>query len=268
MLYHSGARNYSCELCGNKFFQMEHLKRHMHSIHYIAAPTVSPDSNAKRAVKKQLKAAAFNPANKPKQRNLTLSKKVPLNEQTKQSQQFFKITSRCMYKCQQCDFSTVKLYNLNEHAIKSHARPSIPTDADHFDLDQIEDEEENVSDIIEDDDDESSDDEEEHQKHNEYVCSFCAFKSNKKISLKRHLNGRHSSQVTAPILLQNDPIILNGNTRFQCSVCRFLLTSLNEYTKHMSEKHSVQVFVVDSNEPTSTQVSFELTIFEQKHFFY
>ena len=249
MLYHSGARNYSCELCGNKFFQMEHLKRHMHSIHFIAAvPTVLPDNNSKRSNKKQLKASSLNPAIKPRPRN-PLSKKVPLNEQTKQSQQSFKITSRCMYKCQQCDFSTLKLYNLNEHAIKSHSRQSNPND-EHFDLeDQLEDEQN--------DEDESSDDDEEegeNQDQDEYICSFCAFKSDKKIRLKRHLNCRHSSQVTAPILLQNDPIILNCNTRFQCSVCRFLLPTLNEYIKHMSEKHSVQVFIVDSNESTSTQV--------------
>jgi hypothetical protein len=33
MLYHMGARNFECKECGNKFFQMEHLKRHMQSIH-------------------------------------------------------------------------------------------------------------------------------------------------------------------------------------------------------------------------------------------
>ena len=40
MLYHSGARNYECSICGNKFYQMEHLKRHLTSIHKLNIPQI------------------------------------------------------------------------------------------------------------------------------------------------------------------------------------------------------------------------------------
>ena len=60
MLYHTGARNFECKICGNKFFQMEHLKRHMQSIHNVIScdstnttTTTSPKSQVK--TKKLLK---------------------------------------------------------------------------------------------------------------------------------------------------------------------------------------------------------------------
>lgn len=51
MLYHIGARNFECHMCGNKFYQMEHLKRHLLSIHNLtqselASLNLTSSSNA------------------------------------------------------------------------------------------------------------------------------------------------------------------------------------------------------------------------------
>ena len=40
MLYHQGQRNYECPKCNNKFYQMEHLKRHLTSIHKLNIPQI------------------------------------------------------------------------------------------------------------------------------------------------------------------------------------------------------------------------------------
>ena len=40
MLYHQGQRNYECPKCSNKFYQMEHLKRHLTSIHKLNIPQI------------------------------------------------------------------------------------------------------------------------------------------------------------------------------------------------------------------------------------
>ena len=106
MLYHSGARNYSCDLCGNKFFQMEHLKRHMQSIHNIVSPTNSPQTSTKV------------PKTKTKKMESNQDKLISTEQAARQS---YKVTSRCMYKCQQCDYSTVKIYSLNDHINDKHS---------------------------------------------------------------------------------------------------------------------------------------------------
>ena len=87
----------------------------------------------------------------------------------------------------------------------------------------------------------------------DYPCSFCTYRANKKPNLKRHLNTKHSSQIAAPILLSNDPIIKNVNNRFQCSTCRSYLVNINEYIKHMNEKHGIQVYIVDMSGEVSIQ---------------
>ncbi len=142
MLYHSGARNYSCELCGNKFFQMEHLKRHMQSIHNIIMPPSAPTANDPlvECVKRPSKSA--HKVGRQKQRGAALSKKsddfqeglfhqgpvittisteLDLSSSGYQQPQCFKIGSHCMLKCQQCEFSSVKLYKLNEHVLNKHS---------------------------------------------------------------------------------------------------------------------------------------------------
>lgn len=71
--------------------------------------------------------------------------------------------------------------------------------------------------------------------------------------MKRHLHNRHSSQTVAPILLSNDAIITSGGTRFQCSTCLAYMANVNEYTKHMNERHAIQVYILDLNGETSIQ---------------
>ncbi len=140
MLYHTGARNYSCELCNNKFFQMEHLKRHMQSIHNIVSPATPanlvqyPPDNKPKTVKQSV--------NNKKQRAGPYSKKTPgfarqgpvlttiANEEDtansinsyQTEHHCFKVSSRCMYKCHQCEFVSVNLYTLNQHLLSKHSR--------------------------------------------------------------------------------------------------------------------------------------------------
>lgn len=166
MLYHAGARNFECKVCGNKFFQMEHLKRHMQSIHnscaaelntLTAKPSESkPDSNlSNKKINKiiELKQKSIDePPNdetnlplidnvdddKPTMAddtvlstNLTYPNddeqtgaKINNNcvNQIDQSQTYHKVISKCLYKCQKCDYSSTKLFNLNQHVINKHSK--------------------------------------------------------------------------------------------------------------------------------------------------
>ena len=111
MLYHTGARNYACELCGNKFFQMEHLKRHMQSIHnFISSSNQSTSSNFSSKLEKKLK------------RKIIYEEKseTPTIDLAKQSDQTNTVT-KCDFNCRQCDFSSVKMISLNEHIMSKHA---------------------------------------------------------------------------------------------------------------------------------------------------
>ena len=44
-----------------------------------------------------------------------------------------------------------------------------------------------------------------------------------------------------PILLSNDSILVNPNTKFKCGTCKLFLNSINEYITHMNDKHKIQV---------------------------
>jgi hypothetical protein len=64
MLYHSGSRNFTCDTCGNKFYQLEHLKRHLSSLHNIILQTESKsiknkDESQQKISKKDLKLNKF-----------------------------------------------------------------------------------------------------------------------------------------------------------------------------------------------------------------
>ena len=277
MLYHTGARNYSCELCGNKFFQMEHLKRHMQSIHdVVAQPSSTSSQHTSNNTKQKIKGG-----NKSKQKNTSNPKKPIYDGLVRQGpvvttiandhlstnytsqNQCFRITSRCMYKCQHCEFSTVKLYNLNEHVLNKHARHlnlNNQINTDSFLSDELEmneyDEDNNTSSDFEFDEtdhvfNETSLNEDSITHY--LQCSFCSYRTDKKLNLKRHLQNNHSSQAPAPILLSNDPVITNSNTKFQCSTCRAYVTNVNEYIKHMNGKHAIQVYIMDLNGEASIQ---------------
>ena len=188
MLYHAGARNYSCDLCGNKFYQTEHLKRHMQSIHHQTSPLISqtkgqsenePEkavtdcsdsedqasmpvdsvvqetANAPVSSQEVVDASLLNESN-PSQRPLANS------EPTQPS---YIVTSKCTYKCQKCDYTTSNLYTLNEHAINQHTSEcselAVPLDEngqeEHANELDDEFEEENDFDEEDEDDDESND---------------------------------------------------------------------------------------------------------------
>jgi hypothetical protein len=227
MLYHSGSRNYECLICGNKFFQMEHLKRHMHSIHQQEVQT---GSSSNMSPTNSLSTSSTNtPAESPvkprtrcltRQMQDTSTRQVEISQNLQQhQQQCYKVTSKCMYKCQQCDYTTMKLYTLNEHVIYEH----------HLNH------------------------EAQHASAMTLSCSFCTYTTNKKTNLKRHLHNNHSSQSTAPILLSNDALMIHPNTRFQCGICRRYLSNINDFVKHITEKHKMQVFILDSNNENTIQ---------------
>lgn len=100
----------------------------------------------------------------------------------------------------------------------------------HFKADEIENHEE-------DDDDDLFD----NIIINELTCSFCTYTADKKQILKEHLEFNHSSQSSVPILLSNDSILVNPNTKFKCGTCKLFLNSINEYITHMNDKHKIQV---------------------------
>ncbi len=111
MLYHSGARNYGCELCGNKFFQMEHLKRHMQSIHnFISSSIQSAPSNLSSKLEKPKKIRRKIIEEKPD----TFT--IDLIQQPEQAND----VPKCIYRRQKCDFSALKISNLNEHIVSKH----------------------------------------------------------------------------------------------------------------------------------------------------
>ncbi len=140
MLYHTGARNYSCELCGNKFFQMEHLKRHMLSIHNIITTFFTPTAVSTLPVERIKRLPKSNQKANKQKRGSSQSEKLDSCHDQLFSQgsvvttisieadsssgynqlQYFKIISRCMFKCMLCEFSSPKLLKLNEHFLDNH----------------------------------------------------------------------------------------------------------------------------------------------------
>lgn len=47
-----------------------------------------------------------------------------------------------------------------------------------------------------------------------FSCSFCAFTVDKKQTLRVHLEENHSSQASAPVLLANDSVLAQPNTKY------------------------------------------------------
>lgn len=205
MLYHSGARNYACDMCGNKFFQMEHLKRHMQSIHNVITNT-SSSSNQTQTSKQQTTKSKSKPAKTTEQ----LEQQTPLQplplppsrasqpsqeiQEQEQKSPECKVTSRCMYKCQQCDYSTRNLYSLNEHLIEKHSITS------HSNMSQLISQEIHFDTSFSQEDLDEQDEEDEDEVSDElsivddilneltsiriYSCSFCIFSTEKKRNLK------------------------------------------------------------------------------------
>ena len=223
MLYHTGARNFECKICGNKFFQMEHLKRHMQSIHNIIScdninPSTSPTANKTKKSPKTLKepkekksstiVSSFSPietkvsdenlilvendilnVNLSSQTNLHLSSTQNLDQQSNQESDCYKITSKCVFKCQKCEFSTNKLFTLNYHVISKHIEcvnyvPEINSN------NEMDDEGSDCDDEFDDLDDLDENNSQECDLSNlngndlNFSCAFCNFKASKKNALK------------------------------------------------------------------------------------
>jgi len=165
-----------------------------------------------------------------------------------------------MYKCQQCDYSTVKIYSLNDHINDKHSA-SNTTNISQLISQEIhfEDYESVAGDDSQDEEDEDLsfvDDIINNYSNNPktFSCSFCAFTVDKKQTLRVHLEENHSSQASAPVLLANDSVLAQPNTKFKCDTCKLFLDNINEYIKHMNETHKIQVFLLDTNcESSSTQ---------------
>ncbi|CAF3125580.1 unnamed protein product [Rotaria socialis] len=189
MLYHQGQRNYECPKCNNKFYQMEHLKRHLTSIHKLNIPQIG---RGNRLFGSDLLKRNSDMPNMPPPHGT-----VP---------QCYKVISKCVFTCQKCPFSTTKLYHLNEH-VKS----------EHLQLDD-----------------------------SAHVCTFCSYITDKKTNLKRHLHHNHAGQSNTPVLLSNDALLSNPNTKFQCGLCRRYQSNVDEFIKHITEKHRMDVVILDS----------------------
>jgi len=189
MLYHQGQRNYECPKCNNKFYQMEHLKRHLTSIHKLNIPQIGRGNRlfSSDILKRHSDMPNFPPPHGT----------VP---------QCYKVISKCVFTCQKCPFSTTKLYHLNEH-VKS----------EHLQLDD-----------------------------SAHVCTFCSYITDKKTNLKRHLHHNHAGQSNTPVLLSNDALLSNPNTKFQCGLCRRYQSNVDEFIKHITEKHRMDVVILDS----------------------
>jgi hypothetical protein len=153
--------------------------------------------------------------------------------------QCYKVISKCVFTCQKCPFSTTKLYHLNEH-VKS----------EHLQLDD-----------------------------SAHVCTFCSYITDKKTNLKviNMINSREFlfnkfiylsfSVIYIIIMLVNrihryfyrmthfyqiqiqskrkQGFLLNFFfsllIRFQCGLCRRYQTNVDEFIKHITEKHRMDV---------------------------
>ena len=247
MLYHSGARNFECSICSNKFFQMEHLKRHMQSIHHQELNHIQQQVPMNTEPKSKSRPMSYqyitNDTVKSSPANITPNS-IYSNTENQNFQQentcqspsnhassslCYKVTSKCTYKCHRCEFSTAKIYALNEHMIGEHV-----------------------------DDDTFKTNSKSHMISLPFICSFCSYKTDKKNNLKRHLQNNHSSQFTAPLLLSNDAIMVHPNTRFQCGLCRRYFVNMDEFVKHMTDKHKMHVYILDSNNESTNSVQEQL----------
>lgn len=231
-----GARNFECKQCGNKFFQMEHLKRHLQSIHNTYLDTSSSTvaktpSDAKNDKTEELKDE--NPIGEAEE--VSKSQREEVEETVEMTSESVQDTE---YKCLNCSsFTTRDLFSLNQHSIREHR----DLNAQFFTTNQ--------TDLIQSDDQEDSLIDETKF----YLCSFCFnFKSNSKQEFKNHLNKSHlqsSQQLTIPslqppLLLNNDPLLTDPTTQFRCESCQFYLNSLSEFAKHMQDVHKTEVQIV------------------------
>jgi hypothetical protein len=205
MLYHTGARNFQCKMCGNKFFQMEHLKRHMQSIHNVIVPS---QTQANGKIPKKLSFYKHNPSNdflkqcsiNTTSENSTAesSANSSTEENTQdqllyssnpshsdvQSQSSYKIDVKCLYKCNQCEFEIANLFSLNQHVKNVHQLTSSQIEIDFRQEDEEEEEESSQDEVREIFDTALSETQDYNLNNFIFNCSFCSYKSSRKIFLR------------------------------------------------------------------------------------
>lgn len=189
MLYHMGARNYECKMCGNKFFQMEHLKRHMQSIHNVTGLSslnknkTKEFDNEKATEESYLKIVPT----EEKIDNIAIEPKKKITAEV-----FSESLTKCIYKCQKCQFNSENLYLLNEHNLNQHSNNYQNEQNISMNSFDYEDDQSEINEEI-DDENENENFEFEYQncldKMSESIekklfCSFCQFSTTRKIILK------------------------------------------------------------------------------------
>lgn len=219
MLYHMGTRNFECYICGNKFFQMEHLKRHLQSIHNLTPNEIS-----------NLNLSSSNSTTNSEQNNTQIGQKVNNQEEKEKiyqenlpksditTNQIFKVITKCTYKCPKCEqYMSSKLINVNQHIINKHSKELVhfmtndlssdrgiswqktnnfteettekeetseEEDEDDDDIDESEEEIATVEmEIIKEDSVNVSKEQPNKQNINFYLCAFCYFKTINKSNL-------------------------------------------------------------------------------------
>lgn len=121
MLYHMGARNFECHMCGNKFFQMEHLKRHLQSIHNLTPAEINSlnlSSSAGSEQQPSEKRSHQKAATSIKEKTAKSSTDMPPISTSSMT----KVISKCAYKCPKCEQTCSKLFILNQHIINKHSK--------------------------------------------------------------------------------------------------------------------------------------------------
>jgi DNA-directed RNA polymerase subunit RPC12/RpoP len=306
MLYHMGARNFECNQCGNKFFQMEHLKRHLQSIHNTifetktSSNTTSGTSVYSKSYQPKKKRQAVNPPlllkseqNKPagktepiasEEEKKTVEKPVePVEKVSLDSCQLIennlinytessaaKSSIKTSYTCTQCEYSSVGLFNLNQHIIRDHLRnEDLKIKNPYSSYANVIDQDELLMPGDETEDEMAYNNSYEDVQHlNDisngidpsvpfFFCSFCAnFRTNTKSLFKRHLKSTHGDGAQVISSLPPPSHLLAQSNEFaaeqpyasyKCDTCHALLMSLNEFVAHMNDVHKYQVQFVDVN---------------------
>ena len=252
MLYHMGARNFECKECGNKFFQMEHLKRHLQSIHntfidtkpsqssnedcFTRTSTKTTSSSAKKLNKNQEltklsikldKEEAIEPQVEPilkytnkidtiNKDNNTITDSTYITDSVSgiPTPPSFNIISKSMYKCLHCDHAMSNLFNLNQHIIREHL-----------------------------------------VRTNKYENKLDALKN---IEYEEDENTNHESELNSESFNDNFSDYDISQPYYQCSFCiNYKANKKEQFKRHLKASHSSQAIppIILSNDPILTDPS-------------
>jgi hypothetical protein len=223
MLYHMGARNFECKECGNKFYQMEHLKRHMQSIHNIQLETGNVNNNENQSQTRRNKRSKSKLTNNKNTNNdqespsMFNNKNNCMNQELKTEEiepkeQNSDPSSKSLYKCLHCEYVNANLFNLNQHILREHALKNIEL-LNSFDDIQI----------VENIDNEYEEEDEDDEYENQSVANFS------------------SSSAAASSIQDENLFQLNVNQNqpfFVCSFCKQYKTNIKYFFKVSQISHS------------------------------